>query len=337
MPNVPNLLIPTPPANAILIRVTERAFFRECRRKWSFMYESGLEPKAGMEARTFGTAVHEFLAAFYGCKGNKNLLPRLSKNIPTEMRTLFYSMVTNYPKWSWEADRGLRIVTINGKPAVETTLYAPIPGLDNVWLQGTCDLLCVDAEGQLIVIDHKTYREFLTPQKLDFDDQLIAYSWMLKQHGYTVRTGIYNQLLKCEPEVPDLLKSGKLSTKDSLRGATTREVYQEAITRHNLPHEEYTAFLDSLPPMELFRREPIRFNGSSWREFETNLIGLARDLTNPKMECYPSPSWGCPSCDYSLLCKVKSNGGDTTALEKEFYNYRKENLKHRLNVLTQKG
>src|SRR5882724_7420858 len=322
MPKVPNILIPTPPANAILIRVTERSFFRECRRKWSFMYEAGLEPKTGMEARIFGTAVHEFLAAYYRCELFR--VETFAEGVPAEMRTLFYSMVSNYFPWGKEADRGLRIATINGKPAVDTTLYAPIPGLDNVWLQGTCDLLCVDAEGQLVVIDHKTYREFLTPQKLDFDDQLIAYSWMLRQHGYTVRTGIYNQLLKREPEIPNLLKSGKLSTKESLKGTTTREVYQEAITRHNLPEFEYTAFLDSLPPMELFRREPIRFNGSSWREFETNLIGLARDLTSNRLECYPSPSWGCPSCDYSLLCKVQSSGGDTTALIREFYNYREE-------------
>lgn len=311
------------PANYIkgtkVIRVTERQAFKNCRRQHKLSYIDGLEPiQQDVDARAFGTLMHSCLAAYYIALGNNNNLNM--KRAESEARLAFKSVFQNidneselyqlgkgmlegYFRYAEMADdKWLRIV------AVEHQFTAKIPGT-NVVLSGTCDLLIQDRFG-FWICDHKTYRDFLTPQQIEFDDQLTAYMWILQPNGIPVRGAIYNMLRKKIPTVPQLLKNGTMSRNKSIE--CDEATYTKALCDADLDTSEYQDMLVHFrnQPPQFFNRVTLSRSERTVQSFAENLIHEAREMTSTTTQRYPNFTRNCNFCDYEMLCRTMRDKGD---------------------------
>lgn len=304
-----------PPEKAVIIRVSERQKFRECRRAWKYAYLNKLEPIAKSPgARELGTALHAALAAYYramaldsAVESREGLMwdawESYMTTLETEQIELGTGMLNNYLRTYDQDDLQ------NLKPLlVEETLYAPILGT-KVWLQGTIDLL-VDVRGEgTFIMDSKSYRSMRTSIELEHEDQMTAYIWLCQQNGIRVRGAIYNQLRKAVPAIPRVLKNGTLSRDRGM--GTDKTTYLQAIKDNGFNPDDYADFLELLGDGEFFSRVTIYRSKEYIEEFQRWLPFEAREMSSIRTPLYPNLSLRhCNFCDFSSMCVAECNRAD---------------------------
>jgi len=321
---VMNLL--TPPEGATIIRVSERHTWEKCKLQWHYAYKENLEQireKTG--AREFGTAVHNALKEFYKAPDYKESTAYKhwliqGADIDDEYQPLGGAMLTGYVKKYKDEDV---------EPLyIEHTFYAPIPGLDNVWLSGTPDLVC-KYNGSYAVFDHKTYTRMLNLFILSHDDQMTAYMWLLEQNGIRVNQLVYNMLRKSAPRKPQLLKKGGLSVDKSI--ITDVDTYMEAIVENKLNPDDYAEILSLLETKEeFFKREVVIRSRAAMETFAWKLGIQAKQMVDPEQVIYPNDSFdNCKYCDFEKICTMQTNKMAKSSIDvaiQEYYRPRQVRL-----------
>lgn len=190
---------------------------------------------------------------------------------------------------------------------------------------GTMDRVVVDKYGRYWILDYKTAKGADT-NKLDTDDQISAYLWAFEQwFGVKPYGFVYLQLTKDAVQEPRRLKNGELSV-DKKQKTTYSLLKQEIIKDYekvsNAP-DKLIQFLNHMAAQEspegdrFIRWDFVKRSPEQIRATERHIYGELRQMLNPDLYCYPSPTrdciWDCPIRE---LCLAKDREDD--ALCEEF-------------------
>jgi len=161
----------------------------------------------------------------------------------------------------------------------EQKLRVPIPGTPH-HLEGKLDgLIQHIPTGRYDILEHKTYRNRPKLADLQYNDQFIAYIWLLTQLGLT-------------DQIPYIAYDGMWRRASIPRGRTINDLFARYVLVRT--------------PYEL-------------AQFEKYLAREANDMAmtyiNPALHAYPNRAWtGCWDCRVSKICDAMTRGEDTNSV-----------------------
>lgn len=209
--------------------------------------------------------------------------------------------------------------------ASELNFRVAIPGTDGLYI-GTIDGLARDPKnGDVYVVDHKTYSRTPSFEDVRMSYQFMGYVWAAKKLFPDLKIAgvLYDGVMSKEPERPKLLKSGKMSVAWI---DTTEAVYREALEEHNLFPEDYEDILrrlrarDNSEESPFFTRWILRYPDKTIEKFEQQLIARYRRMVDPLLVIYPNFTWGsCRFCRVKDLCHAEQLDEDVDALIAQSY------------------
>jgi hypothetical protein len=332
---------------------TERAVFRQCRRRWFLTVVHRLDPEEGNPNFFVGNLFHSGLQRYYeGIRDGEShdeateraldayqiefevemekLREQLKFLWPVaqpqwrELGELGFEMVQNY------LDREGRNPMFDEIVAVEFRVNVDIPDR----LGNSMGKLSVQADvigrkdGELKVADHKTASRDVTSAHLDIDDQLTAevFAWW-RHSGQFPERAVYNVAYKKSFGPPRQIRGSKEKpvklSKDKSQG-TTYALYRQEIERLGLDKGDYVDILTALKEREdrgedaLFHREEVFRSLDQLEAFERDLYWEFRDMQDVAAEperAYPNPTkFNCPNCPVRVICFAIQDGGDVPAI-----------------------
>lgn len=224
------------------------------------------------------------------------------------------SMLQNYLKrYGQPLPKGYKLVQM------EQTCLIDIPGADDSWLcldcgdefptkhsDGTCrscgsarldlqhgrleatlDGLIMNEEGELLVLERKTYKARPRIDRLMLNDQFTAYGWVVT----------------------------KLETGYPFGG-----VLYDGLWKRKAPTKAKPKFED------LFLRHKITIDHAQIEDFERHLAAEYNDMLACKAGgelVYPNRRWeGCYDCGFDRLCAAQTRGEDVAYIRYEYYKTR---------------
>lgn len=308
------------------IHVTDRRTYKECRRRYKYGLIERLAPlDAGHVGHLWmGSAGHLGLATYYqnyptsdkemaighALRGWQEYNDSSQLEPDAEITNLCHELLIRYMDRYWASDQWEIIhVEVPIKVAYEEF---------NAEIVGQLDLI-VKIKGEYWVVDHKFLSRLPNPRVLEMDDQMTAYIWAARKAGYPVKGAIYNVIRKKLPAVPDMLQSGKLSTRANMD--TDLATYLKTLERFGLDPEDYSEFITQLESKEdtYFHRSYIVRNQHEVDLFELNLMAEFREMTREDLVYYPNPGERCGDCKFQALCKCENEGGDPSLMKQTLY------------------
>lgn len=302
------------------VHVTERTAWKTCRLYHQFSYKRGLVPlRVNPGPIWLGTGVHVALATYYKFgalpattfeKWYKTQAGKIwafldisGQTALEEMHALGLTMMTAYAEYAHVADADWEVVAVEEEISIEV-----LPGY---WMTGTLDLLVRNTRTRkLWVVDHKTCASFVDPAALEFDDQMVAYLYLVYRKYNEVPAGaVYSMLRKKIPAEPLVLKKGGLSKAVNID--TTPAVYRAAIEREGLDVADYADILARLEHNEFFRRETVMRTRRELELFEQQIQLEVPEMLRPDAPVFPTMTQDCIwSCQFRDLCRTRATGGD---------------------------
>ena len=354
----PTGLEPWTPVRIRETSVTERAVFRDCRRRWLLNVVHRLDRTGINENFWIGELLHDALDAYYryelqDCGHTaRERCPHAAEAMMAMYEAAAARAVEEVMEdlgflWEYAAEQWEELVTrgrlmlqgylvydrqeggLGTVLHVEKRWSVPIPGTRGR-LRLRIDLV-TDKHGRLRVIDHKNLSGTPSDDLLDIDDQFSGYFW-----GYHEATGewadevVRNVLLKKAPEPPKLIKKGKELSRDKSQ-RTTVDLYLAAIAEHGFDRADYEEFLTFLAAQgwEAFFKRQVSFRSKAHgRQFGIQLQhewrDMARVASKPEL-AYPSPGQlRCGSCPVRSICQAMFNEDDVEGLIKAHYVVKEE-------------
>lgn len=316
---------------SLRIHVTDRRTFKKCRRAYRYaIVERLATPETKVDALWIGSAGHQGLANYYelnrdgtfftvesgtqaALAGWREYCSNSEEKPNAEQEHLSCELLSRYVAKYFATDQ-FKVKHVEVPIELQ---------FGDVTLVLTLDLL-VEWKGHLWIVDHKFLAKIPSHRQLEMDDQMTAYIWGARKAGYNVRGAIYNIIRKKLPVEPDLLQSGKLSTRSNMD--TDYVTYMEAITRRGLSPDDYKEFLAKLQDQEddYFHREIVIRNKTELNLFELNLMAEFRDMASPDLVYYPNPGDQCTMCKFQQLCKSENEGADTKLLRQTYYRLKED-------------
>ena len=325
-----------------VIRTTDRAQFRNCRRKWfwgSHMRE-GLEPLSYPLPFWFGTGIHFALEDFHGYRKfdraseawlayvaaqESNLLKDAHEEEIADHINMGVAMMDYYQD-HWLKNRSpLETLWIDGVPQVEVNITAPIDidlkklGLDHLYsgvvYSATLDRVVQDKYGNIWALDYKTAKTMRTTH-LENDPQAAAYSWIAHKHyGKPIQGLIYWQFLKCIPKIK-MLNNGQPSTNKNFRASHSlfREACLEAFgdpanfSSSCIDHLHHLALQEDEDGDAFIRRNYIYRNETQHEAEGTKVLLELEEMLNPSTPLYPNPGFMCGMCSFFDPCTSLDSG-----------------------------
>lgn len=332
--------------------VTERASFRDCRRRWDLDTNQHLVRQGQVQwYLIYGDVMHAALEAYY--KSKRNLTDCLDaflvawRAADAELQSSYGGLYLSgieeeWYDWRDKGETTLRyyaqfdkkdpffdeIIAVN----IEERAFVEILGLDRQPLPGS-PLLSgkIDVVGMRkgkkrpSIMDHKNLATVHVSRALDMDDQLTGYCYIYWRIEDVIPfEAVYNVLVKDPPKPPRVLKDGSLSKDKSQR--TTYDLYLEAIKELGLKRGDYAEILGYLREKgwsQFFLREGVQRSEEELLSFERRLYyeyeDMQRALSDPGY-MYPNPGQRtCPGCAMMPLCQAMEEGGDPDYVREEMY------------------
>lgn len=332
--------------------VTDRASFRDCRRRWDLETNHRLVRRGQVQwYLIYGNVMHAALEAYY--ISGRNLTDcldqfRLSWQLQEAQLRIDYGGLYEEgieEEWLDYKEKGettLRyydiydhqdplfdeIVEVN----IEERAFVEILGID--WkplpgrplLSGKIDVVGFrKGEPAPTIVDHKNLSTAHASRALDLDDQLTGYSYLYwRLRDVIPYRSVYNVLVKDPPKPPRILKDGSLSKDKSQR--TTYDLYLAAIEENGLTRGDYAEILGFLHDKgwsQFFLREEVQRNEQELLNFHDRLFYEYKDMRRALKDegfMYPNPSQRtCPFCQMVPLCQSMEEGGDAEFIEETMY------------------
>lgn len=334
----------------IVIRTSDRATFRRCRRKhsWSFSGGQNLRPQSESGPFWLGSGLHFALEDFHGyryfqyardaLKAYAEATTHTGLDLPQEAGELLelgQGMLDYYEAWL-ETRESLNTLWINGEPQVEVQIHIELPKedlirycpqhvldlYDRILYQMTLDRVAIDVYSRLWLVEYKSAKNF-QHFHLDTDGQVNAYSWgiTLRYPNHEIAGVCYQQHKKQVPKAPEFLKSTKLFS-TSKRQKTTYALYRTALRnlygptadRWPEPNRMYLDYLiqqESQDKDNLIRRDFVERNTSQIQSEYQKILMETSEIINPDTLLYPNPTWNCGwDCSFQLPCVHYDSGLD---------------------------
>ena len=211
---------------------------------------------------------------------------------------------------------------------IEEQFCIPIPKSPGDYFIGTLDKIFLK-DDYLYLVDHKTYTKAKNYEQLHPNLQFRAYSWVASMLFPKVFKGfIYDGILKQEPTMPDVLKSGKLSK--SKKQWTTSALYKQAIKELKLEPEYYSSIVKHYETRQkdFFNRITLDYTQEYLDEIPRLLRSVVHDMKEEinktdGLRAMPSvPFLGCIDCDFKQACYLQSSGKDFEKHLSNVYKYK---------------
>ena len=303
------------------IHVTDRDTFKRCRRLFHFDVQLRLATKTSpWNHFSFGTVGHAALAELYRngtppVETAERELQKIEEQLGRRVddgghngRDTLLGVLKHYQEAVHPKDvaAGWKILDI------ETEMCEQVPGTD-VFLVGTADII-YEHRGAIWGNDHKFYKDLPNVSRLEMDDQMTAYNWLLSKKYPDRKIGgfYYNVIVKKLPAEPMLLKAGDRFSKDKSVD-TTYEIFRQAIEKQGFKESDYSELLAMLKKKGLasfFLRAEIARGRKELAIWEKYLTEECKEIANPETSMYPYPTWDCAYCDFLMPCKMMQEGSD---------------------------
>jgi hypothetical protein len=182
---------------------------------------------------------------------------------------------------------------------------------------GRVDLLMHDRKGLYWIWDHKStarMRDNMTA--LELDEQLGSYNWALEYMlGIAIEGNMYAEIHKSFPQPLPENKHVRLGRRFSIakNQSTSYEVAKAQLEAEGEPLELYADFLNWLKVegTTYVRRTAVRRNRHELMEMHERIKMEVRDMLNPDLLIYPSPSpFSCDNCPCRMPCLATNDGSD---------------------------
>lgn len=226
-------------------------------------YVKRLVPKAKSGPLVRGNMIHECLEAYYNGKSWTKTLDRLEaeyhKNTFAEER----AEMGDIPKMARELLEAYFLFYEEedaDTEYLENELHFKLPLTEEIEIEGYIDAVIKDPEGKIWVKDYKTYKSMKDYSFFHLNTQSAIYIWAMEQLGYEVQGVIWDVIKAKEPSKPQILKSGKLSSR---RLDSTPYTVEKGILELGLNPEDYQDFIDSHRYEDFFVRHAVRLNRTS--------------------------------------------------------------------------
>lgn len=279
-----------------------------CLRKWDYAGETrrNLIPiGSGAPALVLGTHVHSALQHFY----RSNIDPRetfksefaaqlmgwdsegldYDQEKFSKLYQLGVTMLTGYlDHYGQDPQHDIDGIRVK---VTEQEFMVPIPGTEDGYLVGKMDGLCVDRDGAVWVLEHKTFSQ--PPKMLLLHFQMLAYTWAA------------NQLAQAGNE--QFVAMG-IAPGTRVWGALYNGLRKQA------PGPRVTA--------PLFMREWIRRTTRELEIFGHTLTSVYTEMSRPDIAIYPTITRECEYCAYQSPCLAAQMGADEDWLLSSGYKVR---------------
>lgn len=325
----------------VVIRTSDRALFKRCRRKWG--WHSGLRKNLRIKDTPsyfwigtgghfaledyhgynhFGHPVEAFNAYVTACKEYKRANGHGLPDDWQEQANLGQAILDYYLLWMQTRDHH-ETVWIDSQPQVEIKceIVLPVlapPGFDVVVYQLTLDRL-VEIEGEYWITDYKFYKQ-MSSNDLDFDAQMSAYIWGAQTiFEKPIAGAILHELIKKVPVEPRILSSGKLS--HAANQSTTHRLYREALIHmygevekapsQNIKCLNDLAHQEGADRDNYIRRSKTRRTETQMQSQGTKILMEVEDMCNPDLPLYTNEtrdcSWDCSLRDICIMIDRDDN------------------------------
>lgn len=327
-----------------VIRTSDRANFRRCRRRWGWSshLRGNIGPKQNAAPLWMGTGIHFALedchganvfghpaAAFKAYVEATLIAARRDRNrLPAdleELTELSVGMLSYY--WDeWLIGRDpLQTFFFNGVAQTEVNFRIELPwepgkyGYDRVVYSGTLDRVIVDEHDQLWILEYKTAKSLQTLHYSN-DSQISTYCFAGNLlYGRPIAGVIYQQHLKALPEEPRILSNGRLSqdkrqriTHRSLRRAIMN-IYGD-VSKAPLDYIDFLNYLATQEDMDrdkFVRRDRVYRNAQQCQAEAVKILMEVEEMLNPDLALYPNPDRTCQfMCPFNGACVSLDDGSD---------------------------
>ena len=196
---------------------------------------------------------------------------------------------------------------------------------DPVYYVGTFDGLATDDNGNLWIVENKTYQAKPDVEDLQYHSQCNGYAVAFEMLTGMRLTGIlYNGVAKQLIKKPKILTNGLPST--DKRQLVTLQSYLDGLKEAGADpfdprYFEIIAFLQERERQgdsRFFHREKIFFNEAQVRSWYDDLITVAREMINNPAIYRTVPYNGCgprgQGCWFRDLCHTQYDGGDVQSV-----------------------
>jgi hypothetical protein len=334
---------------AAIIRTSDRANFKQCRRKWGWSshLKMNLGPIHLAGPLWFGSAVHYALEDFHGYnrfgsaeRAFKAYCIATAKNyvrdLPSDYLELYAlgKALMHYYENYWLKYKPMdQTYWEDGVPQVEVNFEIPIPidcsdivynhaknlDIDTILYRGTIDKVAIDENGELWCGEYKTAK-VVAVQHYKTDPQISAYMWAMAQIYQRPVAGIlYHQFIKRLPEPPRILSSGKVSTAKNL--TTSYPLYRERLIdlygsvetapNANIEYLWTLASAENEDRDKYIQRDKIHRTTQQVASQRDLIILELEDMLNPDLPLYPNPTRDCSRmCSFESPCVSIDDGAD---------------------------
>jgi hypothetical protein len=357
MTTEPTGLEPWVPVDIDSTSATERAVFRQCRRRWFLTIVHRLDPQEGNPNFFVGNLYHRALQTYYeklqegidhdgavawAMDDYQDMYEELIAELKAQL-TFIWPIAA--PQWRELGELGMEmaqnyfdreLVNPMFDEIIEVEVRVNVDIIDRDGMKVGELSVQTDVvgrkDGELIGADHKTASRDISSAHLDIDDQLTAEAFVIAaKHGFPDKM-VYNVAFKKSFGPPRQIRGSRAEpvklSKDKSQG-TTRALYEAEIQKHGLDREKYADILQTLEEKEargedaLFRREEVIRTPDQLAAFERDLYWEFHDMTEVAAEperAYPNPTkMNCPNCPVRVLCFAIQDGGDVAALIRSGY------------------
>ncbi len=333
---------------------TERAVFRQCRRRWWLTTVHRLDPQEGNPNFFVGNLYHRALQVYYesirdGMHHDFAVIRALDayqEAFEAEMDVLAGQL----GKWLWDiakpqwrelGELGFEMAQNYFDHELLNPMFDEVIAVEfrvNVAVRKKYGRkigeLSVQADvvgrkdGELKVADHKTASRSPESAHLDIDDQGTAevFSWW-RHSGEFPEKWVYNVAYKKSFGPPRQIKGSKaepIKLSKAKDQGTTYALYRAEIEKLGLDIAKYADVLTALKEREmrgedaLFHREEVFRSPDQLAAFERDLYWELKDMKdvgkNPE-RAYPNPTrFNCPRCPVRPVCFAIQDGGDVAAI-----------------------
>lgn len=332
---------------------TERAAFRQCRRKWFLTLVHHLDPEEGNVNFFLGNLFHKALEVYYKSiqLGDPHDIARelaldayqekFDQDLAIVRQQLGFLWGVAEPMWRDAGELGFEMAQnyfdaeehnplFDEVVAVEVRVNVAInspQGKQVGWLSVQTDIVG-RKDGVLKAVDTKTASMPFNSSHLDIDDQLTAEVFAVwKATGEFPEKAVYNVAYKKVARPPKQIRGTKaepIKLSKAKDQGTTYDLYRAEIEKHGLDKAKYVDILAYLKERDeqgenvFFEREETFRSPDQMEAFERDLYWEFTDMkevaANPA-RAYPNPSkMNCPRCPVRTICFTIQDGGDVAAV-----------------------
>lgn len=295
---------------------------RACQRRHKMHYIDGYLPVEEAQPLRFGSMVHAALEAWWSTSGDRlvdalNAIPADADPFEAAMAK---ALILGYDtRW---ADQNYTVLTVEHEFRVPLINPATAAASRTWQLAGKIDVIVRDADGKVLIVEHKTASGDITPgddywKRLRLDGQVSVYFEGARAAGYPVETCLYDVLRK--PALRPLKATPPESrkyTKQGLLYANQRDADETA--------DEYFARLCaaiSEDPTKFYQRGEVVRLEAEMADAMADLWNVGRQIREAElMGRYPKNPDSCVmygrTCPYFAACCGEASLDDTTLFRK---------------------